>query len=351
MSVACEVRPASAVGSRTLLPQRRAPRARRLTCLVMTNLLVFAACWLVAELGFRLFWSPKYWIHTNRLLIGSGQNEAGKKWWPDTSYAVDSSEFHVLFRTDAHGYRARPQRSLARHPLRVAFVGDSFTEGMQVPYEATFCARLENLLNQGDQTRGVVCENFGVSATDLLDYWHRITHDILADSAPDALVLCIYPGNDFEGLMPDEAFDDDRPRRDYFRQPSWCKHAIAWINLHTKFGSYLQRAILSIGGSRGLKPSQAPKNWWCNPEVAAQAADAIVVRRCRSLFLAIDAECRRTGTRLCILVVGPVATYSQKDGASPLARDPHELGTQGASDRRRDPGDRAAGPFVADLPH
>ena len=76
----------------------------------------------------------------NRLLVGSGQTEVGKKWWPSTTYAVDGSEFRTEFRTDASGYRARPEPFTADHPYRIAFVGDSFTEAMQVPYDASFCA-------------------------------------------------------------------------------------------------------------------------------------------------------------------------------------------------------------------
>jgi hypothetical protein len=321
MSVDCEIRPRAARGLPTLRRNGAASRRRRLACLALTNLLLFSACGLLAEIGFRLFWSPKYWVHTGRLWIGSGQTEAGKKWWPDTTYAVDSSEFHVLFRTNEEGYRARPTPSLAACPFRVAFVGDSFTEGMQVPYESTFCARIEDLLNQKNPARPLVCENNGVSATDLFEYWHRITHDVLNGSPPDALVLCIYPGNDFQGLMPDQAFDQhDCPRRDYFKKASLKQHVIAWINLHSKVGSFLQRAIFSIGGIRTTKPRQGPKNWWSKPEVAALAHDDIVVRRCRSLFRAIDQECRRIGTKLCVLVVGPVGNYAAEDGQSPLTR-------------------------------
>jgi hypothetical protein len=298
-----------------------ASRWRRLACLIGINLLVFSTCLVVAEIAFRLFLGPRYWIHTDRLVIGSGHTEAGKKWWPDTSYHVDSSEFHVIFCTNAQGYRARPEPAPLGRPFRVAFVGDSFTEGMQVAYESTFCARLEERLNQSDNSRTFVCENDGVSATDLLEYWHRITHDILAANPPDAVVLCIYPGNDFQGVMPSRAFDDDdRPYRDYFTKPTWGLHLIAWINLHSKFGSYLQRAIFSIGNGRSMVSSQAQKNWWNDPEVAAQAHDEPAVRRSRALLRAIDAECRRVGTKLCVLVVGPVATYAGKDQHSPLER-------------------------------
>jgi hypothetical protein len=318
MSVECVRR--SAPGLRNGVDPGLSSRMRRLAYLVAVNTLVFVTCFVIVEIGFRLFLGPRYWIHTNKLMIGSGQTEAGKKWWPDTTYTVDSSEFHLPFHTNARGYRARPRPFQASRPYRVAFVGDSFTEGMQVPYESTFCARLEDQLNQNDHSRHYVCENEGVSATDLIEYWHRITHDVLTDRPPDALVLCIYPGNDFQAIPPDAAFgDDDWPLRDYFKKPTWGQHVIAWINLHSKFGSYLQRVIFSIG-SRPVKASQAPKNWWTNPEMAALACDTLAVRRSRSLLRAIDSECRRAGTRLCVLVVGPVATYTAKDGQSPLTR-------------------------------
>jgi hypothetical protein len=54
--------------------------------------------------------------------------------------------------------------------------------------------------------------------------------------------------------------------------------------------------------------------------VAARAAGAPAVRRSRAVFEAIDQECRRQGAKLCILVVGPVANYTAKNGESPLAR-------------------------------
>jgi hypothetical protein len=307
--------------SRAWVHPAGAARRKRPAFLVLMNLTAILVSFLLVEIGFRLFWNPKYWIHTNRWLIGSGQTTAGKKWWPDTTYMVDSSEFQVEFRTDSRGYRARTSPVPAQRPYRVAFVGDSFTEGMQVPYELTFCARLERLLNQHHSGRPVVCENDGVSATDLLDYWHRIIHDVLAGEAPDAVVLCVYPGNDFQCVFPDDAFDHEgRARRDYFQKPSWTQHLIAWVNLHSRFGCYFQRALLSIGSHRSLRPSQGPKNWWTDPEIAAQAPGAPAIRRSRSLLAAIDEECLKHGTKLCILVVGPVANYVGHRGESPLAR-------------------------------
>jgi hypothetical protein len=308
-------------GATLTQPTRSISRRRRLAYLAVVYPLGFAACFLIAEVAFRLFWNPKYWVHTNRWPVCSGQTEAGKKWWPDTVYAVDSSEFRLSFRTNGQGYRARPDSIRGSHPYRVAFVGDSFTEGMQVPYESTFCARLEAALNDDAPPRPVVCENYGVSATDLLDYWHRIIHDVIPGNPPDALVLCIYPGNDFQCIFPDDAFAaDDSPLRDYYQRPDWVQHCKAWVNLHSKFGCYLQRTLLTIGAKSPSWQTQGPKFWWSDPELARSAALAPAVRRSRAIFRAIDQECRRNHVKLCVLVVGPVLTYSASEGRSPLTQ-------------------------------
>jgi hypothetical protein len=321
MAVALETSKRPVRGLRFRLRRAEISGRKRIAYLALLNFLVFSACFLIAEIAFRWLSNAKYWVHTNALLVGSGQTEAGKKWWPDTTYLVDSSEFRLEFRTNALGYRARPDVVRGSVPYRIAFVGDSFTEGMQVPVAATFCARLETLLNRNHTSRPFVCENYGVSATDLPDYWQRIIHDVFAGDPKGALVLCIYPGNDFQCVFPDDAFDSqERPLRDYFTKPGWCKHLIAWVNLHSKFGSYLQRALFSIGGRAALRPSQGPKNWWTDPKLAESASGAPAVRRSRSLLKAIDEECRRHGTKLCVLVVGPVANYAEKNGESPLER-------------------------------
>ncbi len=321
MSVACEGVERSTRPGRPRLVRRDLPWRKRLAYMALIYVTVFVACVLLSEVGFRLFWNPKYWIHTDRFLVGSGQTDAGRKWWPDTKYSVESCEFRTEFRTNAQGYRARPGPPGPPSSYRIAFVGDSFTEGMQVAYESTFCARLEGLLTPPDSSPALVCENVGVSATDLLEYWHRIHHDVLAGDPPDALVLCIYPGNDFQGTLPDGAFDAlDQPLPDFYRKPNWVQHVIAWINLHSKFGCYSQRALLSVAPSNTPAASRGPKNWWADPAVTARAAAVPAVRRCRSLLLAIERECRERGTKLCVLVVGPVANYTAANGASPLVR-------------------------------
>ncbi len=297
----------------------------RVGLVLVLNLAIFSVAFLLAEAGFRCFASPRYWIHTNQWLVGSGQTRAGKKLWPDTLYHVDSSEFHAVFETNHAGYRLRPGGRPRPDAYRIAFVGDSFTEGMQVDAESTFCARIERIMNlrraQNPSLQQIVCENYGVAATDLLEYWHRIIHDVLQPDPPQAIVLCIYPGNDFRSVLPDDAFDlDGRPLREYFKNPPWTKHLIAWINLHSQFGSFLQKVVFSIGASKECYLSQGPRVWWTDSRLAATAPTAPAIRRTRALLTAIDDECRSRGTKLCILVVGPVLDYQAIESASPLER-------------------------------
>jgi hypothetical protein len=212
----------------------------------------------------------------------------------------------------------RPKGGGKKRDYRIAFVGDSFTEGMQVEYEKTFCALIERGLADARPNREIVCENYGIAATGLFEYWHRITNDVLRPDAPDALVLCIYPGNDFSGEFPADGFEvDGRPRRSYYADPTWCRHFLTWLNLNSQLARYLQERIHSAW-RRFEQPYEAPKLWWIDPVVTASAGDAPVVRRSRALLQAIDDDCRRCGTRMCVLVVGPVATYPPYHGQSPF---------------------------------
>jgi hypothetical protein len=302
------------------LKRRRLPTRRKVILLIAANIAVLATAVILGELGCRFVWKPKYRIECEQWWVGSGMTPAGPKYWPTATYRISSPEFDVRFETDARGYRAPTEPRRIRHPYRIAFVGDSFTEGTQVEYARTFCALLERGLAGSLPDREIVCENYGIAATGLFEYWHRIAHDVLRPDPPDALVLCIYPGNDFTGAFPADGFDQaGRPRRDYFEDPSRARHMLTWLNLNSQLARYLQERILRLW--MWLEPpDQAAALWWTSAELASRAAGSPVVRRVRSLFEAIAEDCRRSGTRLCILVIGPVETYLADQGRSPLAQ-------------------------------
>jgi hypothetical protein len=295
------------------------PLGKRIRRLLLVNVVSLTALGLLGEVALQLLWRPKYWITAEGWGVGAGQSAAGKKWWPNATYRIEGREFRTRFRTNALGYRARPEPPRTADPYRVAFVGDSFTEAMQVEYEDSFVARLETALAGAFGDREVVCENLGVAATGLFDYWHRIVHDVLRPGdAPDALVLCLYPGNDFVPDFPDEGFDaDGRPRREYFRPvgPTW--HALTWLNLKSKLAHFAIHAV-AVAHARHLPEGEAPPRWFADPKLAASAPGAMEIRRARAILRAIEDECDRHGTRLVVLVVGPVPTYVPGEAGSPL---------------------------------
>src|SRR5262249_24321101 len=156
-------------------------------------------------------------------------------------------------------------------------VGDSFTEGMQVEYDKTFCALIEHGLAGQCRGREVVCENYGIAATGLFEYWHRIAHDVVQPHEPACLVLCIYPGNDFTGeFRPGGFAPEGSPRHNYYTEPTWARHILTWLNLNSQFARYIQERI-HRAWRRLEPPYQAPKLWWTDPDVAARAGDAPVV--------------------------------------------------------------------------
>ena len=99
--------------------------------------------------------------------------------------------------------------------LRIAFLGDSCTEAIQVPAESTFWARLEKELAASCPAvagRPVQSLNFGVSgygtAQELLTLRHAVW-----DYQPDVVVLAFYSGND---VRNNERPLEQDPARPYF---------------------------------------------------------------------------------------------------------------------------------------
>jgi hypothetical protein len=97
------------------------------------------------------------------------------------------------------------------------------------------------------------------------------------------------------------------------------KHVLTWLNLNSDLANWAQRALLVASLKYRPTPAQGPPFWWVDPAVATRGSDTPAVRRTRSLFLAIAKECRRAGTNLTVLVIGPAPFYTLKDGRSPLS--------------------------------
>ncbi len=80
---------------------------------------------------------------------------------------------------------------------RIAIIGDSYIEGLQVSREKNFTHLLEQELNN-KQTNGKKFEvlNFGVSGFGIPQYYRTMEAEVMKYN-PDLIIMAIYSGNDF----------------------------------------------------------------------------------------------------------------------------------------------------------
>ncbi|MGF1613580.1 MAG: SGNH/GDSL hydrolase family protein [Gammaproteobacteria bacterium] len=163
----------------------------------------------VGEVGLRAVDFSYYWSLYKRVDPDRGWAPApGAEGW-------QRLEGKALVRINEAGVRDRlwPQQKPAG-TFRIAVLGDSFAEAVQVPIEQTFWFLLQGELDACDSLQGRQIEvlNFGVSgystAQQLLTLRHRVW-----PYQPDWVLLAFFHGNDV--LENSRAFDAD-PLRPYF---------------------------------------------------------------------------------------------------------------------------------------
>ena len=119
-----------------------------------------------------------------------------------------------LVQVNSEGLRDR-ERTKAKPPntLRVAVLGDSFTEAIHVPVEQTFWSKLERKLGNCEAIKGrknVEVINFGVqgygTAQELILLRKKVW-----DYSPDIVILAFFIGNDVINNSPKLEYDRYRP--------------------------------------------------------------------------------------------------------------------------------------------
>ena len=125
-----------------------------------------------------------------------------------------------LVQVNSQGLRDR-EHTKAKPPntLRVAVLGDSFTEAIHVPVEQTFGSKLERKLGNCEAIKGrknVEVINFGVqgygTAQELILLRKKVW-----DYSPDIVILAFFIGNDVINNSPKLEYDRYRP---FFRYDS-----------------------------------------------------------------------------------------------------------------------------------
>jgi hypothetical protein len=142
------------------------------------------------------------------------------------------------YRTNSLGFRDRAVREvpLAGDERRLVFIGDSFTEGIGVPYEQTFVGILEQEL----APRGIEVLNAGAASYTPIIYYRRVKH-LLEDVGLrfDELVVCI----DIGDIQDEVGYKLDADGRVLFKQQRWQQETdanwragkpawLAWPRVH-----------------------------------------------------------------------------------------------------------------------
>ncbi|MEG4286889.1 SGNH/GDSL hydrolase family protein [Microcoleus sp. A006_D1] len=117
-------------------------------------------------------------------------------------------------RVNSDGLRDR-EHAKAKPPntLRVAVLGDSFTEAIHVPVEQTFWSKLERKLGNCNTIKGkkkVEVINFGVQGYGTAQELVMLRKKVW-DYSPDIVVLAFFVGNDVINNSPKLEYDRYRP--------------------------------------------------------------------------------------------------------------------------------------------
>src|SRR6476659_8509853 len=151
---------------------------------------------LIAEVALRVSGFSYFSPYAPDQDVGYSLRPGAEGWW--------KKEGLTYVKINSHGFHDR-EHTIAKPPdtLRIAVVGDSFTEALQVPLEKAFWSVMEPKLQHCLQPASAKVEvlNFGVSgfstAQELVLLQKRVWQ-----FSPDVVVLLVTTGNDVRDNSP-----------------------------------------------------------------------------------------------------------------------------------------------------
>ena len=162
--------------------RRRLPFWKKLAFLSVVLVLLFLACELllvVLGVSFPLLYQPDEFCAT-RL-----KNNLNVRY---------IEEGNSVVRTNSDGFRDKVwQLQKPDDTFRIAVVGDSFCEAIQVKREDSFCYQLEKMLRERGNSVEVM--NFGISGFGTAQEFEMLRHRVLKYQ-PDLVILAVFLGND-----------------------------------------------------------------------------------------------------------------------------------------------------------
>jgi hypothetical protein len=204
-------------------------------------------------------------------------------WWQpsffERSYRVQSPEYHhdlspsvttqaywggepYPYHTNSLGFRDATPRTVDVHSGsgRVLLLGDSFTEGIGVPYPATFAG----ILDSAGAERKVEVLNAAVSSYSPVIYYHKMRHLLeRVGLEVDAVVVLLDISDPYDEVYR-YRLGTDGEVRSVERRPSHKEQAANWLRYNSIVGRAMTVALLTYDGRSTPPPfglGQAPARW------------------------------------------------------------------------------------------
>jgi len=236
----------------------RHPAGRRVWLLRLSLLFgALTTAVLLGEIGLRLAGVSRVILRQPDVLLGWSLRPDSTEW--------STHEAPQMVKTNRWGFRdVEREQAKPADTFRIAVIGDSCTEAVEVGQTETFCQQLEKMLNEklGSDQRKFEVLSFGVvsygTAQQLLTLRHRVF-----DFQPDLVLAAVYLGNDLtdnskeldnpgeKQLRPFFVLDGDTLRLDdSFNSSPAFERAIFWNHGPGRWLFFHSRVFQTINSAR-----------------------------------------------------------------------------------------------------
>jgi len=203
----------------------------------------------ILEIAVRIFAKPVYPILRTDKKVGTIHQKSfsGQIW-------NNESKSWNYIKTNSLGYIGDEiSRKKLANTIRIAVLGDSMTEGLQVDYYNNFVSKLDIALNiSAEEQKQFEILNFGVGGSGTFLQYQTYKHNIIPLN-PEA-VFVVFGSNDYSDNLNKSSFDlenyaGEKNRRIWlkdfllkFQLPKFvfvkCQHNLFFLEILNKFGLY-----------------------------------------------------------------------------------------------------------------
>ncbi|MFP4477107.1 MAG: alginate O-acetyltransferase AlgX-related protein [Desulfatibacillaceae bacterium] len=226
------------------------------------------------------------------------------------------NEIAARYATNAQGWNSRHREyHAAKRPgeFRIAVVGDSFVEALQVDYGKSFAEGVEDM----PWDRPVSVYRFGVGGAPMSQYV-QVARNELSKYAPDVVVVLMIhndfreswrprPGAVWDSFLTYRYEDGGLVERQpaALRSSAWefVRHSATWRYLARRWQVDFQEMARKLLGPGEALAWRGAGRYAANIEAAGILSDVPLHRQCvRHTLAELDRACRNMGSRLLVVM-------------------------------------------------